>query len=35
MSFLDIVDPGDIAGFQQDKKIAQANAALNNVLKRG
>ena len=35
MDFMDVLDPGDVFGFGQDKKIAQANAALNNVLKRG
>lgn len=35
MSFLDILDPGDVAGFQQDKKIAAANKTLNQVLDRG
>ena len=32
---LDFLDPGDIAGFGQDKKIGAANKALNKVLEKG
>lgn len=35
MDFMDIVDPGDVFGFGQDKKIAAANKALNQVLEKG
>ena len=35
MSFLDIVDPVDAFGFGQDKRIAQANTALDVVYRKG
>ena len=35
MDFMDIVDPGDVFGFGQDKKIAAANKALDQVLAKG
>jgi len=35
MGFMDILDPGDVFGFGQDKKVSKANAALNQVLEKG
>lgn len=35
MDFMDVLDPGDVFGFGQDKKIAAANKALNQVLEKG
>lgn len=35
MDFMDVLDPGDVFGFGQDKRIAKANAALDDVYKKG
>jgi len=35
MGFMDILDPGDVFGFGQDKRVAKANAALDDVYKKG
>lgn len=35
MGFMDILDPGDVFGFRQDKRVAKANAALDDVYKKG
>lgn len=35
MDFMDILDPGDVFGFGQDKRVAAANAALDDVYKKG
>lgn len=32
---MDILDPGDVFGFRQDKRVAKANAALDDVYKKG
>lgn len=33
MGFMDILDPGDVFGFQQDSRVAKANAALQEAKK--
>ena len=35
MDFMDVLDPGDVFGFGQDKRVAKANAALDDVYKKG
>lgn len=35
MEFMDILDPYDVFGFKQDKRVAKANAALDDVYKKG
>ena len=35
MDFMDVLDPVDAFGFGQDKRIAKANAALDDVYKKG
>lgn len=34
MDFMNIVDPGDVFGFQQDKRISRANEALDKAQKK-